>query len=40
VRIGAVEVQHPAYHFQLFLNGSATVLIACLGVDQGAKTSA
>ncbi|MEU0561275.1 hypothetical protein [Dactylosporangium sp. NPDC006015] len=38
VRIGAVDVQHPSYHFQLFLNLSATVVIGCLGVDQGWKT--
>ncbi|GAA0930903.1 hypothetical protein Vau01_125500 [Virgisporangium aurantiacum] len=38
VRIGAVKAADPPYHFQLFLNESATSLIACLGVDQSWTT--
>jgi hypothetical protein len=37
VRIGAVEVADPPYHFQLFLNQTATEVIACLGVAQAGK---
>jgi hypothetical protein len=40
VLIGAVDIDDPPYHFQLFLNVSATRLVACLGVDQRWKTSA
>ena len=34
VRIGAVDVEDPPYHFQLFLNEDGTEMIACLGVNQ------
>ena len=34
VRLGAVDVDDPPYHFQLFLNEELTSVIACLGVDQ------
>jgi len=34
VRLGAVDLDDPPYHFQLFLNEDATAVIACLGVDQ------
>jgi hypothetical protein len=37
IRIGAVDVADPPYHFQLFLNQTATEVIACLGIDQGWK---
>ncbi|GAA1553242.1 hypothetical protein GCM10009827_087420 [Dactylosporangium maewongense] len=40
ILIGAVDVHDPPYHFQLFLNVSATRLIACLGVDQRWRTLA
>jgi hypothetical protein len=33
-QIGAVDVTDPPYHFQLFLNKTATSVIACLSVDQ------
>jgi hypothetical protein len=34
VRLGAVDVSDPPYHFQLFLDKELTSVIACLGVDQ------
>lgn len=34
VRLGAVDVDDPPYHFQLFFDEELTVVIACLGVDQ------
>jgi hypothetical protein len=34
VRLGAVDVDDPPYHFQLFLDNELTSVIACLGVDQ------
>lgn len=34
VRLGAVDVEDPPYHFQLFLNAAGTKVVACLGVDQ------
>jgi hypothetical protein len=34
IRIGAVDTDDPPYHFQLFLNEDATLVVACLGVDQ------
>jgi hypothetical protein len=34
VRLGAVHVDDPPYHFQLFLDNELTSVIACLGVDQ------
>ena len=34
VRIGAVDIDEPPYHFQLFLDEHATAIVACLGVDQ------
>jgi len=34
VRLGAVDVDDPPYHFQLFLDKELTSVIACLGVDQ------
>jgi hypothetical protein len=34
VRLGAVDTEDPPYHFQLFIDGDGTALIACLGVDQ------
>jgi hypothetical protein len=34
VRLGAVDLDDPPYHFQLFLNADATAVVACLGVDQ------
>jgi hypothetical protein len=37
VRIGAVDVDDPPYHYQLFLNEAGTAAIACLGVDQSWK---
>ncbi|MFB9447162.1 hypothetical protein Dvina_29480 [Dactylosporangium vinaceum] len=36
VRLGAVEVDEPPYHFQLFLAADLTAVIACLGVDRSA----
>jgi hypothetical protein len=32
--IGAVDIDDPPYHFQLFLNANLTAVVACLGVDQ------
>jgi hypothetical protein len=37
VRVGAVDIEDPPYHFQLFLNEDATAVVACLGVDQSRK---
>jgi hypothetical protein len=34
VRLGAVDVDNPPYHFQLFLDENLTSIVACLGVDQ------
>jgi hypothetical protein len=34
VRIGAVDVADPPYHFQLFFDDGLTAVVACLGVDQ------
>ena len=34
VRLGAVDVDDPPYHFQLFLDENLTSVVACLGVDQ------
>src|SRR5215469_2743647 len=34
VRLGAVDVDDPPYHFQLFLDEKLTSIVACLGVDQ------
>jgi hypothetical protein len=34
VRLGAVDVDDPPYHFQLFLDEDLTSVVACLGVDQ------
>lgn len=34
VRLGAVDTEDPPYHFQLFINGDGTELVACLGVDR------
>lgn len=34
VRLGAVDVDDPPYHFQLFLDEDLTSIVACLGVDQ------
>ncbi|MEV0715622.1 hypothetical protein [Asanoa sp. NPDC050611] len=34
VRLRAVDLDEPPYHFQLFLNADATAVVACLGVDQ------
>lgn len=34
IRIAAVDGADPPYHVQLFLNQTATKVIACLGVDQ------
>ena len=34
VRLGAVDVDDPPYHFQLFLDENLTSIVACLGVDQ------
>jgi hypothetical protein len=38
VCVGAVDLDDPPYHFQLFLNEDATAVVACLGVDQSWKT--
>lgn len=40
VRLGAVELHDPPWHFQLFVDMSGTGLVACLGVDQRWKTPA
>jgi hypothetical protein len=34
VRLGAVDVDDPPYHFQLFLDENLTSIVACLGVNQ------
>jgi hypothetical protein len=34
VRLGAVDIDDPPYHFQLFFEESLTSIVACLGVDQ------
>jgi hypothetical protein len=34
VRLGAVDVDDPPYHFQLFFDENLTSIVACLGVDQ------
>jgi len=34
VRLEAVNVDQPKYHFVLFLDADATAVLACLGVDQ------
>jgi hypothetical protein len=39
VRLGAVDTDDPPYHFQLFINGDGTAMIACLGVDQAWKAN-
>ncbi|MEU4164761.1 hypothetical protein [Actinoplanes sp. NPDC026670] len=33
VRLGAVDVADPPYHFHLFLNDDLSTVLACLGVD-------
>jgi hypothetical protein len=38
VRLGAVDTDDPPYHFQLFIDGGGTAVVACLGVDQAWKT--
>jgi hypothetical protein len=38
VRIGAVDTDDPPYHFQLFMNGDATTVIACLGLEPGSSS--
>ena len=35
VRLGAVDLDEPLYHFQVFLDEPLTAVVACLGVDQG-----
>jgi len=39
VRIGAVEMVDPRYHFELFVNEDGTAVIACLGVGQSRHTA-
>jgi hypothetical protein len=34
VRLGAVTVAHPLYHYQLFLSADLSTVVGCLGVDQ------
>jgi hypothetical protein len=34
IRVGAVDVQDPPYHYQLFLTEDLTTVVAILGVDQ------
>lgn len=34
VRLGAVDVAEPAYHYQLFLDADLTTVVAVIGVDQ------
>jgi len=36
VRLGAVDLDDPPYHFQVFLDEPLAAVVACLGVDQGA----
>ncbi|MEU7673545.1 hypothetical protein AB0C42_01855 [Micromonospora taraxaci] len=33
VRLAAVDVEDPPYHFQLFLNDDVSAVLACIGVD-------
>ncbi|MEV4412929.1 hypothetical protein [Catellatospora sp. NPDC049609] len=33
LQLGEVGVASPAYHFQLFLTGDLSAVVACLGVD-------
>lgn len=35
VRLAAVDVEDPPYHFQLFLNDDGSAVLACIGVDGG-----
>jgi hypothetical protein len=34
LRLGAVDVEEPPYHYALFLAPTHTEVVACLGVDQ------
>jgi hypothetical protein len=37
IKLGAVIVDDPPYHFQLFLNEQLTSVVACLGIDQHSR---
>ena len=37
LRLGAVEVEEPPYHYAVFLAPHETEIVACLGVDQSVQ---